>query len=173
VQSDSFEWDDMKAAINQAKHGVAFEQAMGIFNDPNAMTFDDEGHSQDERRELTIGSTFWSEVFIVSHTRRGERIRIISARRANRAERRAYMTKDSDPDPNIIRDRELQDDVRPHYDFDYSKAVKGKYYDGQEHLVVHVRIDPDVAPYFSTGKSVNDALRTMLVEGRAPARRTE
>lgn len=173
MQSDYFEWDDMKAAINLAKHGIGFEQAIGIFNDPNAMTFSDEDHSQDEPRELTIGSTFWSEVFIVSHTRRGGRIRIISARRANRAERRAYMTKDSDPDPNIIRDRGLEDDVRPHYDFDYSKAVKGKYYDGQEELVVLVRIDPDVALYYSTGESVNDALRTMLAEGRAPAARTE
>ena len=173
MQSDYFEWDDIKAATNRAKHGVSFQQAMEVFNDRNAVTFDDEDHSQEEHRELTIGCTFWSDVFIVSHTRRGERIRIISARRANRAERRTYMTRDSD-DPRILRDRgREEDDLRPHYDFDYSKGVKGKYYDGQELLVIHVRIDPDVARYYSTGASVNAALRTMIAEGRAPAPRTE
>ena len=173
MQSDYFEWDDTKAAINLAKHGVSFLQAIEVFNDRNAVTFDDEDHSQDERRELTIGCTFWSDVFIVSHTRRDERIRIISARRANRTERRKYMTRDSRPDPNILRDREMEYDVKPHYDFDYSKGVQGKYWDGQDLLVIHVRIDPDVAKHYSTGESVNAALRTLIAEGRAPAPRRE
>jgi uncharacterized DUF497 family protein len=174
VQSDYFEWDDIKAAKNLAKHGVSFEQAMGVFNDRNAVTFVDEDHSHDEQRELTIGCTFWSDVFIVSHTRRGERIRIISVRRANRAERRAYMTRDGgDNDNNVLHDRAIEDDLRPHYDFDYSKGKRGKYHDGQDLLVIHVRIDPEVAKHYSTGAAVNDALRTMIAEGRAPKPRTE
>ena len=171
MESDLFEWDDRKAELNFAKHGITFYQAMEVFDDPNAMTFDDEDHSHDEHRELTIGSTFFSRLFIVSHTRRGARIRIISARCANKAERRQYMSKQ----PFTINDRgvDMDDDLRPHYDFDYSKGTKGKYYDGQERLSYHVRLDADVVKHYASGKAVNDALRMLIAEGRAPEPRTE
>ena len=171
MQSDFFEWDDRKAQLNFEKHGLSFYQAIEVFDDPNAMTFDDEGHSQDEHRELTVGSPFFDRVFIVAHTRRGQRIRIISARRANKAERKQYMTRE----PDVIRDRggDLEDDLLPHYDFDYSKATKGKYYDGQERPVFHVRLDPDVAKHFASGKSVNDALRILIAEDSVPKKRSE
>ncbi len=82
-----FEWDSKKAAGNVRKHGVAFAEAATVFGDRLAITFPDPDHSDDEEREITIGYSGKSRILIVSHTERGERIRIISARRAVKAER--------------------------------------------------------------------------------------
>jgi uncharacterized DUF497 family protein len=166
VRSDRFEWDDGKAALNLAIHGVRFEQAEAIFDDPLGVTFADPFHAADEDREITIGATLFDQVFVVSHVIRGERIRIISARRATKAERRKYMNKPHD----YINDK---DDLLPEYDFDYSKGVRGKYYQGRGRLVIRVSIDEDVAKHFSTTKSVNTALRQLIAEGRAPEPRNE
>jgi uncharacterized DUF497 family protein len=166
VRSNAFEWDDEKAALNYAKHGIFFEQAIDIFDDPLIATFADRSHSTDENREISIGSTFWNQVLVVSHTICGERIRIISARRATRAERRKFMNEKHD----YINDK---DDLQAEYDFDYSKGVRGKYYQGRGRLVIKVSIDEDVAKHYSTPESVNSALRQLIAEGRAPAPRTE
>lgn len=85
-----FEWDDEKAARNLAKHGVSFHEAATVFGDPLSTTYYDPDHSEDEDRYLTIGHTSTGQVLIVSHTDRGDRIRIISARRATRKERKSY-----------------------------------------------------------------------------------
>lgn len=85
-----FEWDDQKALANVKKHKVTFAQAATIFGDPLSITFHDPDHSDEEDRYITIGSTMNNVLMIVSHTDRGERIRIISARRATRRERRIY-----------------------------------------------------------------------------------
>ena len=53
--SAKFEWDKDKAASNIKKHGVSFEEASTVFDDPLAYIFDDEDHSADERREIIIG----------------------------------------------------------------------------------------------------------------------
>lgn len=82
----TFEWDAHKAAANLKKHGVAFEDAATVFLDPLATTFPDPDYSLDEHREITIGHTMKGLLVFVSHCERGERIRIISARRATRAE---------------------------------------------------------------------------------------
>jgi len=166
VRSVSFEWDDQKAARNLAKHGVRFEKAIDIFDDPLIVTFPDHSHSTDEDREISIGSTFWNEVLIVCHTTCGERIRIISARHATKAERRKFMNDKHD----YIHDK---DDLQPEYDFDYSKGERGKYYQGRGRLVIHVSIDEDVAKHYSTTELVNAALRQLIAEGRAPAPRGE
>lgn len=166
MRSDRFEWDDEKAALNLLKHGIRFEQADGIFDDPLIATFADRSHSADEDRQISIGSTFWNQVLVVSHATSGERIRIISARHATKAERRKYMNEKHD----YIHDK---DDLQPEYDFDYSQAVRGKYYQGRGRLVIRVSIDEDVAKHFSTTDSVNAALRQLIAEGRAPAPRTE
>jgi uncharacterized protein len=163
---DDYEWDDDKAALNLLKHGVRFEKAIEVFEDPLIATFADRSHSTDEDREISIGSTFWNEVLVVSHTTSGERIRIISARHATKAERRQFMNKKHD----YIND---QDDLQPEYDFDYSEAEIGKYYQGRGRLVIHISLDNDVAKYFSTTESVNAALRQLIAEGRAPEPRTE
>lgn len=85
-----FEWDARKAASNARKHKVAFEEAATIFGDPMALTFADPDHSEDESREVTIGHTSQGRLLFVSHCERAGRMRIISARRATRVERRQY-----------------------------------------------------------------------------------
>ncbi len=85
-----FEWDPDKAGRNLAKHGVAFPEAATVFGDPLAITFFDPGHSDDEDRYLTFGYSTDGRLLVVSHTDRGDRNRIISARVATRRERKIY-----------------------------------------------------------------------------------
>ncbi len=85
-----YEWNFDKAAANLDKHGVSFEDAATVFLDPLAITFSDPDHSIEERREITIGHTIDQELIFVAHSDRGEAIRIISARRLTRKERRQY-----------------------------------------------------------------------------------
>ena len=75
---------------NLRKHGVSFEEAATVFLDPLALTFSDPDHSHAEKREITIGNTGVQRVVLVSHCRRGDRTRIISARKATRKERKQY-----------------------------------------------------------------------------------
>lgn len=79
-----------KADSNEQRHGVSFSEAMTVFADPLALTGYDPDHSQAEDRYLTIGQSAEGRLLLVSHTDRDERIRIISAREANRRERKAY-----------------------------------------------------------------------------------
>ena len=85
-----FEWDRDKAARNVDKHGVSFEEAATVFEDPLSLTIDDPAHSQQESRLVTVGEPISREVVVVVHTERGSSIRIISARRATRRERSTY-----------------------------------------------------------------------------------
>ncbi|MCB0181140.1 MAG: BrnT family toxin [Anaerolineae bacterium] len=85
-----FEWDSNKAAINQQKHHVSFEEAATVFSDPLAVIFDDEEHSIEEIREVIIGHSANNRLLLVSFTERVEAIRIISARQATRIERKDY-----------------------------------------------------------------------------------
>jgi uncharacterized DUF497 family protein len=85
-----FEWDPDKAARNLTKHGVSFHEAATVFGDPLAITYSDPDHSDDEDRFLTFGHSSEGHLLVVSHTDRGDRIRIISARRATRRERKLY-----------------------------------------------------------------------------------
>lgn len=86
-----YEWDQVKAKANLSKHGVSFEEAATVFLDPLAITFPDPDHSDEEEREITIGiTTTKHEVVFLSHSPREDRIRIISARRATRKERKQY-----------------------------------------------------------------------------------
>ena len=86
----SFEWAPRKATANRRKHGVSFEQAIPVFGDPLARIFDDPDHSTSERRELIVGHCTRRTVLVVCFVQRGGRIRIVSARRATRRERRDY-----------------------------------------------------------------------------------
>jgi uncharacterized DUF497 family protein len=90
VQSELFEWDDDKAEINLRKHGVDFEEAKTIFEDPFAISIRDELHSDDEDRWIVLGLSLLAKVLLVVHTERGARIRIISARQATPFERAQY-----------------------------------------------------------------------------------
>jgi len=88
-----YEWDPAKAAKNQRKHRVSFAEAASVFLDPLALTFDDPDHSEEERREITIGFSLKHRALFVSHCMRGDRMRIISARRADREEREQYAER--------------------------------------------------------------------------------
>ena len=91
-----YEWDPQKAARNLRKHGVSFDETITVFLDPLALTFDDPDHSVDERRFITIGLSTKQRLLFVAHADRGgERIRIISARRATRGEKHAYKDRSS------------------------------------------------------------------------------
>ena len=83
-----FEWDSAKAAKNLRKHRVSFEEA--VFHDPLAVTGADPDHSVGEARLVTFGLSSAGQLLVVSHTERGEAIRIISARIATQPERFIY-----------------------------------------------------------------------------------
>jgi len=85
-----FEWDPTKAEANLAKHEVSFEEAMTVFADPLARIFPDEGHSVDELREIIIGHSAGHELILVNFTGIDDRVRILSARKATRRERKDY-----------------------------------------------------------------------------------
>jgi uncharacterized protein len=86
----TYEWDPVKAGANFAKHRVTFEEAASVFLDPSALTFWDPDHSDQEDREITIGRSSRKRVLFVAHAGREGCVRIISARRATRRERRQY-----------------------------------------------------------------------------------
>jgi uncharacterized DUF497 family protein len=85
-----FEWDPAKAIANLRKHQVSFTEAASVFGDPFAATVQDPDHSDDEQRLITIGVSYRRRVLMVAHSERDERIRIISARKLTRNERRSY-----------------------------------------------------------------------------------
>jgi uncharacterized DUF497 family protein len=85
-----FEWNPDKTNSNLKKHGVSFNEASTVFNDPLSVTFPDPDHSFGEERYVIIGLSSANRILIVSHTDRVNRVRIISAREATRNERRFY-----------------------------------------------------------------------------------
>jgi uncharacterized protein len=85
-----FKWDSRKAASNLRRHGVPFEEAVGVFADPLARIFADEDHAIEERREIIIGHSMRERLLLVAFTQQEATIRIISARKATRHERKDY-----------------------------------------------------------------------------------
>ena len=85
-----FEWDARKATRNRRKHGVSFEEASTVLGDPLSLTIPDPLHSGEEDRWVTFGMSSRGRRLVVVLTERGDRIRIISARKATRRERRSY-----------------------------------------------------------------------------------
>ena len=85
-----FEWNPAKAKANLSKHGVSFEEAASVFADPMARIFPDQSHSANEHRELIVGHSRESTLLVVSFIERTASVRVISARRATRRERRDY-----------------------------------------------------------------------------------
>ena len=86
----NFEWDSSKATANARKHGATFEEAVSALKDDFSATARDLEHSITEFRFITFGISSLGRLIAVSHTERGEVIRIISARLATRIERRIY-----------------------------------------------------------------------------------
>ncbi len=85
-----FEWDPRKAKLNLRKHRVSFEEATTAFRDPLSATAPDPDHSSSEHRFVTFGVSSKGRLLTISHTERGESIRIITARRATKEERNIY-----------------------------------------------------------------------------------
>jgi hypothetical protein len=93
--SYDFQWDPAKALYNASKHGVTFDQAATVFLDALALTVYDETNSQHEDRWFTLGYDASGQLLAVAHTYEAagpnnSRVRIISARKATRRERRYY-----------------------------------------------------------------------------------
>ena len=87
----TFEWDDRKAAANQTKHGVSFEEAGTAFGDQLSITIYDPDHSaSDEDRYVLLGLSHRNRLPVVIHVERGDTIRIINARQATTYERKQY-----------------------------------------------------------------------------------
>lgn len=89
MEDDAFEWDDAKAAANAQKHGITFEEARGVFDDPFGLELLDDRELYGEDRYVLIGMTK-DRVLVVVYVLRNQRDRIISARRAEPNEKRAY-----------------------------------------------------------------------------------
>lgn len=85
-----FEWNLDKAAANLRKHGVSFEEAMTAFTNDFCATARDMEHSHSEQRFIAFGFSAQGRPLAVSHTERGDRIRIITARLMTRLERKIY-----------------------------------------------------------------------------------
>jgi len=85
-----FDWDEQKAASNLAKHKIAFAEAGSAFYDAHAVTYPDGEHSHGEPRFLTFGLSDRQRVIVVSHVEIDGGVRIISARRLTREERKIY-----------------------------------------------------------------------------------
>ena len=89
------EWDPRKNAANRRKHGVSFEEASTVFGDERALLLDDPDHSDEEDRFILFGLSASLSTLVVCHCYRDaeEAIRIISARKAHKAERAAYARR--------------------------------------------------------------------------------
>ena len=85
-----FEWDGSKAAVNIGKHGVSFDEGATVFLDQLALSGPDPDHSVGDPRYVTFGMSSVGRLLTVFHTYRPGGIRIISARRVTRAERKLY-----------------------------------------------------------------------------------
>jgi len=91
-----FEWNDAKNAENKRRHRVSFEEAQTVFYDERALLIEDEDENEDnEERFLLLGLSATLRVLVVCHCYRatGQVIRLISARKASRTERRDYETR--------------------------------------------------------------------------------
>ena len=91
----TFDWDKEKSASNQKKHGISFEEAQTVFLDENALMIHDPDHADDEERFILLGLSVKFRGLVVCHCYRknDEVIRIISARKATRAEQRRYWER--------------------------------------------------------------------------------
>jgi len=92
-----FEWDENKERTNILKHGVTFEQASYVFADPFVLSRFDDEHSDDEDRYVLLGKSLNETILVVVHTFRNkngkEFVRIISARKATKNEKKVYQKR--------------------------------------------------------------------------------
>jgi uncharacterized DUF497 family protein len=85
-----FEWDPSKAKKNIKIHGASFDEASTSFKDTLSLTIYDPLHSDEEDRFVLIGNSYKNRLLAVVHTERGDKVRIISARKVTKNERKQY-----------------------------------------------------------------------------------
>jgi uncharacterized protein len=90
-----FEWDEDKAVANLKKHKISFEEAKTVFGDSFAITIHDPKHSVAERRFVDTGTSAKRRILVVSYIERGQKIRLISCRKANKTERKIYEEREN------------------------------------------------------------------------------
>lgn len=92
-----FEWDQKKNRLNQKKHQISFKQASAVFLDKDAIYMPDEEHSENEERWVVLGKienfTIVVVVFVDKSSKTEEKLRIISARKADKAEEKDYLQR--------------------------------------------------------------------------------
>jgi len=95
MQELRFSWDPHKAQANERKHGISFEEASTVFLDDNALLQTDPEHSEEEDRFLLLGLSARVRVLVVCHCFWEAKgiIRLISARRATKPEKRQYLER--------------------------------------------------------------------------------
>ena len=95
IYNMNFDWDNNKNQSNIAKHGISFEEAIAIFDDPNILNYEDTRFNYGETRFVSIGQIILvtqekTVIIVVIHTQRNQTIRLILARKANERERKCY-----------------------------------------------------------------------------------
>ena len=90
-----FEWDENKNQSNITKHGIDFEQVKPVFEDPHLLTYEDTRFEYGEKREISIGQLLLTTqqkiiIVVIVHTDRNGKFRLISARKANKQEKKIY-----------------------------------------------------------------------------------
>jgi uncharacterized DUF497 family protein len=148
-------WDPAKVEENLRKHGVAFEDAQHVFDDPFFKASDDPYRSIGERRMVGMGEDLQRRILFVWFAVRDDVPHLIGAREPTRAERRRYVRGDE------LRDEPPLDEMPAEVDF--TPAFRGL-----QNLRVRAWLDPDVWRAFPTDEQVNAALRSLIAEGKAP-----
>jgi hypothetical protein len=88
-----YRWSREKERVNERKHGVSFDEAESVVDNPSSRTRYDELHSMREHRFITVGWSFMDRLLVVVTSNGGPRSRIVSARRATKRERDAYARR--------------------------------------------------------------------------------
>jgi uncharacterized DUF497 family protein len=138
-----FSWDASKAAANLRKHRVSFALARAVFQDPLALSRYDDEHSEGEDRWVTLGQAGNAALLVVVHTfdeRDGgsASVRIISARKATASERAQYEGVQGTHEVSDMKD-----------EYDFSKAVRGKFFRKEAVFDEPIYLDPKVRAYLS------------------------
>lgn len=145
-------WNPGAADSNRMKHDVRFEEAATVFFDPHHATIE----TNDESRFAMVGASVEGAILVLLYAVESTEARILSARPATHMERRHYMNRDDSADEGSS-------------EYDFSRAARGRHAIKPRGPFTAV-IDPVVAEYFPDEQSVNDALRMLIVEGRATRR---